>query len=435
MRNLYLLLFCTLLSLTGLAQNPSWEELPANGEPEARHENALVAVGNKILLIGGRGDKPIDIYDVSTHSWSQGTQPPFELHHLQAVELDGLVYALGGFTGSWPNETPLTHVLIYDVTEGRWAIGPEIPKHRKRGAAGVVAHNSKIYLINGLIDGHTSGWVNWLDEFDPYTNTWRELPNAPQARDHFQATVIDNKIYVAGGRRSGSEENGFAGTLEEAYAFDLTTNSWEKLPPIPTERAGTASANFNDKYVVIGGESDKQEAAHEEVEVYDPALKTWVSWPSLIHGRHGTQAVVMNDVLIVGAGSGNRGGGPELTSFEMFTSEDGKQKDLSGIKPIEKAEITTSAESLNLSRNENGSIQIKNPSANKAILISYLQLDNTTDFELEPLQPGGHPLILAPGDEIKVSVKAKENKSENASASLFIKSLGNTEPLQIKISK
>ncbi len=434
MKKIFFLLLCSFFSLAGMGQNNSWQELPATGEPEARHENALVAVGNKILLIGGRGEKPIDIYDASTQTWSQGAQPPFEVHHLQAVELDGLVYALGGFTGSWPHETPLSHVLIYDITENFWAIGPEIPKHRRRGAAGVVAHNSKIYLINGIINGHTSGWVNWLDEFDPYTNTWRELPNAPQARDHFQATVIDNKIYVAGGRRSGSGDNGFAGTLKEAYAFDLNTNSWESLPPIPTERAGTAAIEFDGKYVVIGGESEDQEASHAEVESYDPELESWQSLPVLKQGRHGTQAVVMKDVLITGAGSGNQGGGPELTSFEMFTAEEGEQSDLSELKPIEKASLTTSAEFLNLSQAENGNIQLKNPSANKAIFISYLQLDNTTSFELEIMQSMDRPLILAPGAEKELLVRSKGTNAKDPSAILLIKSLGNSEPLQIKIS-
>lgn len=434
MRAFYFLLISLFPALTTLGQNNSWSDMPATGEPHARHENALVAAGNKILLIGGRGNKPIDIYDILTQKWSTGAQPPFEVHHLQAVELHGLVYALGGFTGSWPYETPLTHVLIYDPTEDLWAIGPEIPKHRRRGAAGVVTYNSKIYLINGIINGHTSGWVNWLDEYDPYINTWRELPNAPQARDHFQAAVINDHIYVAGGRRSGNGENGFAGTLKEAYAFDFNTNNWKLLPPIPTERAGTAAANFNQTYVVIGGESENQEAAHREVEAYDPQTNAWKNMPALENGRHGTQAVTLKNTLIVGAGSANRGGGPELNTFEIFSAEEGEQSELSNKNPLLPEGLTASTTTLKLGSSKSGNVQIKNPSENKAVVISYLQLDNPALFQVEPLQQNLQPWILAPGEERSISVKTTVNQEDDPSAILFIKTLGNSKPLQIKIS-
>src|SRR5690606_8055534 len=120
----------------------------------------------------------------------------------------------------------------------------------------------KIYLINGIINGHTSGWVNWLDEYDPYSNTWKKLPNSPVARDHFQAAVMGDRLYVAGGRRSGSAETGFSGTVKQTDVYDFNTRKWEVLADIPTPRAGTSAVNFKNKYIVIGGESDTQEVAH-----------------------------------------------------------------------------------------------------------------------------------------------------------------------------
>src|SRR5690606_13506186 len=111
--------------------------LTGEGTPHERHENALATSGNKLILIGGRGEKPVDIYDLTEKKWSKGAQPPMEIHHMQAVSLGGLIYILGGFTGSWPFETPISHVLIYDATEDKWTIGSEIPEDRRRGAAGV----------------------------------------------------------------------------------------------------------------------------------------------------------------------------------------------------------------------------------------------------------------------------------------------------------
>ncbi|HSI70307.1 MAG TPA: hypothetical protein VK941_08755, partial [Gillisia sp.] len=181
MKQVILLLFLA-FSLPGISQDLVWHSLNAEGEPLARHENALIAAGGKLILIGGRGEKPLDIYDPGTGAWSKGATPPFEIHHMQAVNLDGLVYILGAFTGGWPNETPLTHVLIYDVAADTWSIGPEVPGNRRRGAAGVVTYNNRIYLVNGIINGHSSGWVNWLDEYDPYTGSWKTLASSPEPR-------------------------------------------------------------------------------------------------------------------------------------------------------------------------------------------------------------------------------------------------------------
>jgi len=109
MINKYLLigLFCfSVLNLNA----QSWKKLPANGEPQERHENAFVQAGKRFILIGGRGNKPIDVYDSENQTWKKGAQPPLEIHHTQAVSLDGLVYILGAFTGGWPEEDPIPNI-------------------------------------------------------------------------------------------------------------------------------------------------------------------------------------------------------------------------------------------------------------------------------------------------------------------------------------
>jgi N-acetylneuraminic acid mutarotase len=111
-------------------------------------------------------------------------------------------------------------------------------------------------------------------------------------------------------------------TISEVDVFDFNSGRWETLDSeLPTERAGSTSVVFDEKLLVIGGESGTQVPAHSEVEVWDTDTKSWKSWPSLEQGRHGTQAFIFEDAIYVAAGSGNRGGGPELTSMEKFVVE------------------------------------------------------------------------------------------------------------------
>ncbi|MBB3815643.1 N-acetylneuraminic acid mutarotase [Xanthomonas arboricola] len=295
-------------------QSPQWQVLSTRNQPHARHENSMVAIGDRLYLVGGRDQRPLEIFDTRTRRWSQGSAPPLMVSHAQAVVSSGKLYVVGGFTGDYPEEASLSNLLIYDPLTDHWQVGPEIPKHRRRGAAGAVEHDGVLYLVGGNTRGHMSGYVPWLDAFDTRTQQWTQLADAPRARDHFHAVVLDGKLYAAGGRRSAHESgNTLAQTIPDVDVYDIQRGTWSAAPAaLPTQRAGTAAIARNGRLLVIGGESMRQVKAHDEVEAYDPAASTWTTLAALPQGRHGTQVAAVGDDLYIVAGSGNRGGGPEL---------------------------------------------------------------------------------------------------------------------------
>jgi N-acetylneuraminic acid mutarotase len=75
---------------------------------------------------------------------------------------------------------------------------------------------------------------------------------------------------------------------------------------------------FENKLLVIGGESATQTEAHNEVEAFNPKTQKWERLPSLHQGRHGTQAVLYNKKIYIAAGSANQGNGPELNDMEIL---------------------------------------------------------------------------------------------------------------------
>lgn len=297
------------------AASPTWTLAPASATaPAARHENAAARVGDELFLIGGRGERPLDILDLKTGEWRRGSPPPMEINHTQAAVLDGRIFVIGALTGSFPEEDVVDHVLIYDPADDRWSRGAEIPAERRRGAGGLLAHEGVLYLVGGNRRGHVSGYVPWLDAFDPRTGVWTALPDAPHARDHFHAAVLDGRIYAAGGRTSAHDRGqGLELSVRPLDIYDIAERRWRTArDPIPTPRSGVSVVALKGRVLVLGGESDAQQAGHAEVEAYDPALDAWSALPDLPVGRHGTQAVVVGDTLHIVAGSGDRGGGPEL---------------------------------------------------------------------------------------------------------------------------
>lgn len=317
----------SLLLLAALAPPPAaraetaeeWQIVDCTGEPHARHEAAFVSCGDRFHLLGGRRIQPVDVFDPATATWTSGSPPPVEIHHFQPVTWQGRVLLVGAMTGPYPHETAVDRILIYDPTTDEWAWGDEIPGDRRRGGAGAVRHGDTLYLVAGIINGHWDGHVAWLDAYDLKTGEWRRLPDAPRARDHFQAAIIGDRIYAAGGRRtSAATKETFSLTEAAVDVFDLTTGAWTTLEsPLPTARAGTASIAIDLDLVVVGGESNRPEA-HAEVEALDTRTGIWRALPSLRQARHGSGLILHNGALFIASGSGARGGRPELTTMERL---------------------------------------------------------------------------------------------------------------------
>ena len=312
------------------AQTPGecWNIIDAEGSFTPREENTCIAVEDDIFFIGGRGNLPVDVYNITTNTWKALKQTPWQLHHFQAVEYKDEIYAICAQYGPYPHEKPYSNIFIYNPLKDSWREGDSIPADRRRGAAGCVVYQDKIYVVCGIIDGHWDGHVRWFDEYNPATGEWKKLPDAPHARDHFEAVVYDDKLYCIGGRKStGVTKQVFNLTVPFVDVFDFQTGRWSTLDTqIPTQRAGASTVVVGDEIVLIGGESVQPEA-HNECEAYHPETNTWRSFPKLSVPRHGTTAVKVNGTIYIGAGASRKGGSPKVESIEClrgykgFTSE------------------------------------------------------------------------------------------------------------------
>lgn len=299
-----------------------WSPVVSTDEskPVQRHEAAFVRVGTKFYLLGGRDIRPVSIYDTQTGSWSEGVEPPIEMHHFQPVVYNDKIYCIAAMTGGWPNETPTTHVYIYDPATDEWRQGDEIPEERRRGSTGNVLYNGKIYIACGIKNGHIGDHKTWMDKYDPATGEWEVLADAPRARDHFQAVLVDGKIVTPAGRNTGIiPDEAFGGTIAEVDVYDIASNTWETLPnDLPTKRAGNAAILYDGEVLVVGGESTTQEKAHSEVEALNLNTNEWRTLPALIEGRHGSGLLEFEEAIYIASGCGNRGGSPELFTMEKY---------------------------------------------------------------------------------------------------------------------
>jgi len=306
---------------TNTPRQSTWTEVTsADGStPVARHEAAFVGVGDMMYLLGGRGIRPVSIYNSQTGKWTEGQKPPIELHHFQPFVYQQEIYVAGAMTGGYPGETPVEHMYIYSPAQNEWRKGPAIPAGRLRGGAGAVIDGDELYIVCGIKDGHRGDHKKWLDYYNFKTGNWAQLADAPRARDHFQAVIHNGKLYSLAGRTTIAADNPFKNTIKEVDVYDIATNSWTTLESqLPTERAGNFCTTVGNEILVIGGESIFQETAHSEVEALHTDTHQWKIYPSLPKGRHGTGAILHNNAVVIASGCGNRGGAPELSDMWKY---------------------------------------------------------------------------------------------------------------------
>ena len=382
----------------------NWQTINT-GFGESRHEGASAQAGEAFYVMGGREFDAVRIYNPfegSDGNWSSGAMSPIQLHHFQAVELDGLIYAVGAMTGPYPEEDPVENVYIYDPLADRWIIGPQLPPDRLRGSSGIVVHEGLIYWISGNTLGHVGPVTDMVDVYDPATGSFTALAEIPNPRDHFFATLHQGSIYVIGGRRSVPDQGAFEPTIPEIDVYDIATGSWQTLPAsanLNPPRAAAATDRIGDEIIIAGGESGSQEPwAHVETQAFNPSSGQWRNLAGMLTPRHAAQAIVSNGGFYLAAGSPYRGGpgGAVLDTEALFL---GDITSPTGI-PITAGLLDAPASVVFDSAT--GIVSIENAGGNQAIFILGIQISGSPAFSL--VEPLAGPVSLAPGSGRAITV-------------------------------
>jgi large repetitive protein len=216
----------------------------------------------------------------------------------------GFSSTLGGYT----NQTRL-----YNISGDSWSSGAVAPlPARAEAAYGDTTHGGFLYVIGG---DNSAGVLSDLQRYDPVTDTWTTLTSMPTARAGAAAAVIDDGIFVIGGRQSTSgpcSGGPYLGTVEK---YDIDADTWSTVAPLPNPRSDLAAVAHGGKIFVFGGCTGTTSAPSvtNEVDMYDPQTNTWTtglaSMPtpraSLVAGHSGNQVYAIGGTDGVSASSAN----------------------------------------------------------------------------------------------------------------------------------
>uniref|UniRef100_A0A3B3H382 Gigaxonin n=1 Tax=Oryzias latipes TaxID=8090 RepID=A0A3B3H382_ORYLA len=137
------------------------------------------------------------LYDNNRKDWIE-LEPLSPRQNFGVVELDGLIYVLGG-----ENETAeLTSVEVFDPHLSTWRMQTSMTMIRKVGC--YASMNKKIYAVGG---GSYGKLFDSVECFDPKTQQWTGLCPLKERRFGSVACGVGQELYVFGGVRSKENEN------------------------------------------------------------------------------------------------------------------------------------------------------------------------------------------------------------------------------------
>ncbi|TXF97161.1 Kelch repeat-containing protein [Massilia arenae] len=309
------LLAMSLLVTSGAALAQSWSRVA--DASLARQEIYPTVLNDKIYVAGGilsvaPGFTDLfEAYDAGADRWTRLASLPEARHHIALAAAGGKIYGIGGFSGAIPDWRAHASVFVYDPKSDRWSTGPSLPQARAEGVVATVG--GKIYFIGGRIPTspeakHISQHAdtNRAEALDAGTGRWSPIADAPSARNSAAGAVIDNKIYVVGGRQMVAQADGRSRPVNVATleVYDPASDRWETRAPMPLAQGGLAAAAHDGKLYVFGGEQFVPQArVFAESWVYDPALDRWSALPAMPTPRHGHGAAVVGKrIFLMGGG-------------------------------------------------------------------------------------------------------------------------------------
>lgn len=260
-----------------------WEPLP-DAPIERRLGAGMVWTGEEVIVFGGSNSTEVDgaaAYDPESRTWRELADAPDGLGLVAPVWTGSEVVALSTNPMDWQDGRP---GAVYDPAGDSWRPVADAG-YPGLGTATLPLWAGDRVVVTGLeVPGQ--GTVGTA-AYDPATDTWTDLPPAPQPIDPPGGVVWtgDELVYVGGEPVDSGplDTDAFLPRSMVALALDPHTGTWRALPapPVPA-REDMAVAWTGDEVVVVAnsGETDSTgPAAHRTTVALDPVSGAWRELP------------------------------------------------------------------------------------------------------------------------------------------------------------
>ncbi len=189
-------------------------------------------------------------------NWTAVTPALSAINRAALGHIGDYIYVFGGLPAR-------NTAMAFHIPTEQWFNAPEPPQAGENWNAVVAA--GELYLMP---PGRGQGQIQ---KFTPVgggpSGTWTQFAVYPQPTWAFAAAWDGgNYIYCAGGSQAGYSAN--------AYRLNLTTASFDTLPPMPESRGYVGGAFLNERFYVVGGLGGNP-AGDSACFEFNPASHNW----------------------------------------------------------------------------------------------------------------------------------------------------------------
>jgi len=195
--------------------------------PEPRAGGGLAVSGRKLHYFGGykvdrdtnAGDHwslPLD----GGKAWEREADLPDPRGHVSSEVLDGRIYALGGDHGHDKTQIDVNSCHRFDPATRKWSEIASLPDGRSHFESSTIVYKGRILVVGGRCNSSKPprNVVDDILQYDPKTDTWRDVGRLPEKLLAPSAAIIAGRIVVTGGGLNNPRP--------------LTANTW--IAPLPT---------------------------------------------------------------------------------------------------------------------------------------------------------------------------------------------------------
>ncbi|MFD3455097.1 kelch repeat-containing protein [Streptomyces sp. NPDC058691] len=246
--------------------------------PEPRQATAHGFIGDRLWTVGGWGpgeqvSSTTQVYDAARNTWSTGPSIPEGRYGAAGAVLGGRLYVVGGCTNTDCSGT----VSVLDPATGKWSRAADYPQTISWESCGAV--NGKLYCAGG---NHEYVETGAAYVYDPASDSWQPVAAMPTGLATASYAAANGRLLVSGGfKRVGVNRV----LTPEGYAYDPGTDTWTRLPDAPTAvyRGGGAPGMYQ-----VGGSNQSRfpvpVATARQLPGWDQT-ETDVAWLSESPGR------------------------------------------------------------------------------------------------------------------------------------------------------
>lgn len=186
-----------------------------------------------------------------------------------------------------------TPTMKSPTEEPGWTLGSPMPTPRTEIAATLM--DDKIYVVGGKTKTELTDVV---EIYDPSSDGWNKGSPLPFPIDHTGLDAYGGKMYLVGGFIE-PDEGPHRRATNSLFIYDPVTDKWEEGEPMPTARAGLTAKFIDGILYAIGGSTGDNEGQVGLNEAYNPKTNTWTEKAPMPTGRHHVTSQLVDGKLYV----------------------------------------------------------------------------------------------------------------------------------------